>query len=125
MKVWIDLDGVLVDFVGGAKKIHNKENVQLPLGQWEIAPYFGLSNNAFWKPIGRDFWAELQFCSDAMEILGIIESTFGFENCCLLSAPNKDVDCASGKIQWIANNLPSYWHANKYCICSNKEMVAH
>jgi len=125
MKAWIDLDGVMCDFVGGAKRIHGKEDIELPLGEWDIAPYFGLPNGAFWKPIDRSFWESLSMMPDAMEILGIIEESVGYKNCCLLSSPNKNVDCVSGKIAWIKANLPSYWANNKYCICANKEMLAY
>ncbi len=127
-KIWIDLDGVLVDWVNGVKKRFGKKDLELPKGVWDIVPYFSdkVDYHGFWTALDESFYENLEFTTDAMEILGMVEKAFMVENISLLTAPtNHRVDSATGKLRWIRDNLPSYWNRDAYCVCKQKELLAH
>lgn len=104
--VYLDMDGVLVNFVQGALKAHNKPASCLVPGQWFIDRCMGLSLEDFWlKCRGQTFWASLEAMPDADEILRLCMQL----DCSqwLLSSPSDDPRCYSGKYTWLCRNLPS------------------
>lgn len=125
IKCFLDLDGVLVDFVSGACKIHG-----IPIdytqsenrGKWDIEQLMGISSSDFWKPLEFDFWANLEWMSDGKEILKSVERTFGRDNIAILTSPSKNIGCASGKVVWLEKNMPEY--ARQYIISPVKHFCA-
>lgn len=114
MIAMIDLDGVIADFIGGACKVHNVPNPYLDKKNrgpdfWDIEKVLNIPSDKFWKDMEEDFWENLSFTPEGSEILSIVESYFGEENCCLLTTPSYNVGCSTGKMKWIKNNLPQYY----------------
>jgi len=115
-RILLDMDGVLVDFLGGCKKFHNKEypdhpfnpSVQTEQRPWNIEPIFGMSAPELWDPLGFDFWRDLEPLPWFEEVIGILESTFGQENICLLTTPIRTEGAIEGKMEWIRTHLPAY-----------------
>jgi hypothetical protein len=128
MKCFLDMDGVLVDFAGGASLAHDLPNPYVPLtprasGQWDMARLWHITDEQFWQPLNSTtFWESLQFTPEAMAILDVCESTFGQENVCLLSCPSDSAYSALGKLRWIQANLPRY--ARQYMLGPAKQFCA-
>lgn len=120
MKCLLDLDGVLVDFVGGAAKLHGFDPALAV--RWDFMADVGLTQNQFWSPLGEDFWANLPWMPDGMRILAIVEKAFGPENVCLLTSPCDTDGCMQGKLRWIRKHLPVY--NRRYLMGSAKEFCA-
>ena len=99
----VDMDGVLVDFVTAALRLHDRLEVlqDWPAGEWDMSEVMGISGQEFWGPIaeaGADFWATLEpypWCDDLFEL---VESTGPW---CILTSPSGDPFCAAGKITWL------------------------
>ena len=59
-QVFLDMDGVLCDFVGGASKAHGRSSGGLR-GEWNLEKAWNLSCDDFWRPLlGYDFWINLR-----------------------------------------------------------------
>lgn len=112
MKCFLDLDGVITDFVKATCQAHGRENPyegENPSEEWHMDKVFGMTSEQFWAPLSSvNFWASLEWTIDGIEILKAVEDTFGKENICILTSPMKDHDCSGGKHWWIAKNLPDY-----------------
>ncbi len=99
----VDMDGVLVDFVTAALRLHDRLEVLAawPSGEWDVSAVMGISGSEFWRPIeeaGADFWASLEpypWCDDLFEL---VESIGPW---CILTSRSGDPFCAAGKITWL------------------------
>jgi len=101
MRVLLDIDGVLADFIGGACKLHGRS-------QGGLAPLLGMSAGAFYAPMGQSFWAGLTPLPWMRDVVTMLEGKFGVENICLLTAPILTPGCFDGKLEWINTHLPQY-----------------
>lgn len=113
LKVFVDLDGLLVDFVSAICKAHGVANPYYPgsphLGNWDMEDVLGLTPEEFWAPANSfEFWDRLEFMPDGPEILATIEGSFGQENICILTSPCQAVQCSAAKHAWITRRLPQY-----------------
>lgn len=127
MRILLDMDGVLTDFMGSASKI-----LGIPLStelfdsmghDRSAMRVFRLSANEFWKHIdakGEGFWANLAFMSDALELLKVVEGLRTETAIC--STPSSASFSASGKLSWIKKNLPKY--ERKYILTPLKSYCA-
>lgn len=122
---FLDMDGVLVDFTGGAFKLHGR-SIPVSEIQWDFCSQMGFDgtdDTAFWAPMGFEFWRDLDWTTEGCDLLDKIELIFGGpENVCLLSSPCKTPGCIDGKLAWIAKNAPQYSRRN--LIGKPKELVA-
>lgn len=111
MRVLLDLDGCLCDFVNAACRMHSQPNPYLldkEFHGYDFVPRLDISNIKFWKLLDRQFWANLEWMSDGKKILTHLEERFGPENICILSSPCLTEGCVDGKIDWIRRELPGY-----------------
>lgn len=114
MICFLDLDGVLVDFLAGACRLFNVDQEELfkrwPPGDFDCAIPIAGDPTSFWERIMDDdgFWDGLPEMSDAREILGIVEGKYGRGNIYLLTAPTSDPHSYCGKAEWVAEHLPEY-----------------
>ena len=93
-KIYCDMDGVLVDFDRGYKKLTGRD----------ISGQF-FSDTNFWDPIneaGYDFWINLDWMSDGKRLWKYIEKY----NPELLSAPSRQNDSRVAKQDWVSKELP-------------------
>jgi hypothetical protein len=123
----LDLDGVLVDFVGGACRLHSVANPfddPVNHGNYRIENVLGIPPETFFLPMGTCFWAELNQTKDFGSILALVEEAFGRDNVCLLTSPIRTAGCAQGKIDWIRENMQSYWVKRQYLIGAAKHFCA-
>ncbi len=125
MKCLLDLDGVLVDFVGGVCDFYRIPDPYLDpslKGKWDFVEAIGMSESTFWNPLGEEFWANLKPMPDMENILGIVESVFGRSNVCLLTSPCRNDGCPTGKMRWIRQYLPQY--SRQFLMGPRKEFCA-
>lgn len=124
MKVLLDVDGVLANFVQGACDLHGVENPYLrkdSAGHYDIVKLLGMPDKEFWEPLGQDFWADLPKMEHADTIVELLELTYGRDNICILTKPCKTVGCADGKRIWLRKHYPQF----HYLIGSSKSWCAH
>lgn len=127
LKCLLDMDGVLVDFISGAIKLHNLpchpyDNPKMH-GIWDFVPSLGMSENEFWKNADQKFWSELEPTEECFEIVKMMEAEFGQDNICLLTSPCLNHGCIPGKMEWIEKYLPAY--KCRFLAGPRKEFCAH
>jgi len=105
MRIILDMDEVLTDFVGGALKIHGWQRKDFekihPKGKWSMIETLGLSVEEFWEPIhyeGSAFWANLELLPWASDLIHLINDVA--DEWFLVSSPSLDESCHTGKIRW-------------------------
>lgn len=126
MKVLLDMDGVLCNFVDAACKLHERPNPfegDEHLGEWMLDEIWGISKDEFWKPITREFWRNLDWMPDGRDILKIVIDAFGVDNICLFSSPSLDPEALSGKFDWIKTHVPEF--SRHFIFGAQKYFLAH
>lgn len=128
IKVLVDMDGVVSDFVRGICQAHAREWPYSdpkhvgPQG-WGLESIFGMSAAEFWSKCDYDFWLGLDLMPEAEEIVDTVVSYVGRENMCFLSSPSNDPGCIPGKKAWLKKHFPDY---AKQCLFGKpKEFCAH
>ena len=94
-KIYVDMDGVLVDFDGGYEKLTGMTTREAD----EKGPEF------FWKPIskaGAKWWITLNWMSDGKQLWDYVKKY----NPELLSAPSREEASKMGKRIWVKRELP-------------------
>ena len=130
--VYLDMDGVLVDFVGGAHKElgipYDADNYPHPKGKYEMFPDLIAATN------GRHtldsfisscytirLWEDLKWDRHGSNVLEIVESYS--DEVYLTSLPMKDPVAWLGKLRWIEKHLPQY--LNKVILMTaHKQLLA-
>jgi 5'(3')-deoxyribonucleotidase len=111
-KVFLDMDGVLTDYVKSACIAHNQRDPYVgdnPATSDDLKTLFGMSKADYKKPIDCfEFWAGLCHMPDGLNILAALEQQFGKRNICILSSPSMDPDAIGGRLWWIDMYLPQY-----------------
>ena len=124
-KVYLDMDGVLVDFLGGAAKAHNRElPYHLPeaKGIWNTEKLWKITPEEFWAPLEFcGFWTSLKKTPLADDLVELIEDYFGRENIDILTAPSQSKFCIPEKREWMRRYFPQFenrmifdWKKGKY-----------
>jgi len=127
-KVFLDLDGVLVDFMGGVHKWYglpySYEDYPYEINKWDCLPpkSFKRSANEFWCDLPPNLWANLDWTLDGKEILKEIEKFVPKEQICLFTSRSMP-QSAFGAVAWVATNLPQY--RKRLLIGDKKEFCAH
>lgn len=126
MEVFVDMDGILTDYVTAICAAHSKPDPYLDPANYQkfdIEPIWGMSASEYWKPTkNMDFWLNMRKTSYCHDILNIVESRFGRENVTILTSPTASGYCSGGKHEWLINNLPEY--KRKFLIGPPKEKIA-
>jgi cytidyltransferase-like protein len=94
-KIYVDMDGVLVDFDGGYEKLTGMTTQEADAK----GPEF------FWKPIskaGAKWWITLNWMSDGKQLWDYVKKY----NPELLSAPSREEASRMGKRVWVKRELP-------------------
>jgi 5'(3')-deoxyribonucleotidase len=113
IKVFLDMDGVIADFVSAAVRVHGKPDPYLlpsSLGIFDMEKLWGITIEEFWAPIndaGASFWSTLEPMKDAFDIAQTaIDFAGGPENVCVLTSPSNDPGCIPGKRAWMEMHFP-------------------
>jgi hypothetical protein len=127
-KCFLDMDGVLSDFVGGAAKAHGLPNPYLDPksnGIYSTEKLWGMTSQQFWAPTNSvEFWVGLERTSEADQIVRLVCDTFKPENVAILTAPSLFLSCAGAKRLWIEKNYPIFQHRIILASAATKQFIA-
>lgn len=119
MRVFLDLDGVIVDFAKGVIEWYNLDCKPEDWSEWgDVFKYYEGTEASFWDGLSDKFWIGLKFTEEAKEILELLKP---FKPCILTSPAHTG---AGGKQQWIRENLPGYFKNGRYLIGPPKHLLA-
>jgi 5'(3')-deoxyribonucleotidase len=126
-KILLDLDGVLVDFVGGACELHGVDDPYASgeadaAGEYDVIKLLGMRAQTFWAPMGYEFWANLKPYAHLRRVVDLAESAVGAENICILTSPPLTAGAVEGKMAWIRKHLPDY--RRRFLVGPAKEFCA-
>lgn len=127
---YLDVDGVLTDFMGAALRLHGRTTADVYAGdpshwRWGVWGMLGLTAEAFWEPItsaGAAFWRDLAWTPEGRDLVDVVEQVFGQPNVYLLTSPSDDPYSLAGKTQWVKQHLPQY--ARQTIVTPAKHAVA-
>jgi len=128
MKCFVDMDGVLVDFMQGVHDYYglqySYDNYPYRNAEWDwMKPEVtGLSVEDFWETLDEGFWANLPWMPDDKEMLAAIEAVIPKKDICLLTSPTIHPSSASGKLRWIQREMPEY--SRRFLIGPPKQFCA-
>ena len=136
MKVFLDLDGVLVDFVGGVHAALNLpyEYNKYPYkkGKWNM---LGDMGGEFWDGqfpfslvngfCNQEFWRTLDWLDDGQRMLyGWVDIMGKFDDITILTTPMPNPDSWTGKYLWIKENMPAKFLKNTIMLRGSKALLA-
>ena len=108
--IFVDMDGVLANFVAGACKAHGKDDPYLDpanSGKWNMWELFGMTKADFWTPLGsHEFWSELKPTKEFESIISTVNMNGEWPDVWLSSSPTLSSQSYSGKYAWIEMHLP-------------------
>lgn len=127
--ILLDMDEVLVDFVGGALQVHGWTHERLeavwPMGTWSIVEPMGLTRKEFWAPIqeaGESFWVDLKPLPWISAVLDWADIQSGFRNWFIVTCPGCDAAWA-GKACWLKNYFGASF--DRFVPTLRKDVLAH
>lgn len=105
--VYLDLDGVLVNFVSGINKCMGiPENTVASIRNWWEK--YNVSFEQINSYCTIDFWQNLAWLPDGKEILSVVLDKFPQPNIFLLTTPMPNSNSWAGKFKWIQKHLPLF-----------------
>lgn len=110
--IYLDMDGVLVDFVSGAIEATGIDLTHDTWTEWDAYRLKGWTSDQFWASINERlyFWEDLQPYPWAEELLELCKS---FGDVVFCSTPSRNPESASGKLTWLQQRG---WLKNHDCI---------
>lgn len=118
---FIDLDGVLADFVEAAFIRHD---IRIPWAdiQWDFVKQSGIDPETFWRSLDFDFWKNVFRTAEFSATIDAAEKKFGKENIFICSSPCKTFGCGAGKAMWVDFYLPEY--SQRLILTNRKEVFS-
>lgn len=129
-QVFLDMDGVIADFVGAICKAHGRVTPYTrpeALGKFDTEKLWGLTSEQFWSPIATnsfEFWDDIPKTPEADEIVKLATLEFGIENVAILTAPSKDHGSVPGKRAWMSRYYPCFAKRMIFATASAKKFCA-
>lgn len=109
MKILIDMDGVVADFVGGilnrlGKKSPYTDASKLGDKGWDIVKLLEIEPSVFWDACDANFWLTLDKTPEADRI---IEECYNHsDELCFLTSPCRTPGCMDAKVAWADWHFP-------------------
>lgn len=102
--VFLDMDGVLSDFVNPTLRLLKSEKTEADITHWDMPVLLGLSAHAFWAPqnLNERFWLDLPPYEGAIDFYHELTQYADVHIC---TSPSLHQNCASHKLQWLQNHL--------------------
>ena len=127
--VFLDMDGVISDFVSAALDLHDRSDAERSWqpGEWDIPTVLGMNSSKFWTPIhkqGEEYWSTLTPYPWLHELIQVIQE---FSSFTILSSPSTLPQCLSGKVQWLhaqfGGEFRDFLIGPQKHLCAKPEMV--
>lgn len=120
-KVFLDMDGVLVDFVGGLHKAlgvaYDPKSYPYEASKYDMFEDLCAKTNGqvsmdnlYRACDAVEFWSELDWDPAGQEILETIMSVFDWRDVCICTSPMSNPDAWKGKVIWLNRHLPEAKH---------------
>lgn len=109
--VFLDLDGVLADFVAEAMVMHGRRREERDqVNTYNVWDWLGETETSFWSLLTKKhFWSNLDPTAEMFDIVRLAEEYAGGpEHVCLLTTPYASPGSHAGKWEWIRDYLPAY-----------------
>lgn len=122
-QAYIDMDGVLADFMGSALALHDESVEDYPKGLYAIEKHLNITTEEFWRVIdnaGEDFWTGLDVCEGAMELWELVQPLSPI----VLTSPSMNPVCVSGKTKWLQRVFGSDFRDYIFCPAQHKHHIA-
>lgn len=119
--IFLDIDGVLADFMGGVSELFDKDVTAHD--SWNVYDALDLSPQEFWGKISQTqmFWANLKPYPWARDLVNLcLETTKG--NVTLVTSPSYDAKCYAEKYVWVRKHFPTM--TRKLFIGPEKHLLA-
>ena len=127
MRCYLDMDGVLVDFIGGANRAHGKEDpflIEANRGTYAVEELWGMTPKEFWEPLNSlEFWENLEKTPECDEIIELACNGFGDENVCILTAPSEFEGCMVAKQRWMKKHYPEFVKRTIFAAAGTKQFI--
>lgn len=130
MNIYLDIDGVLADWISGALAAHELDPepvlehwATLSPKPWCLSKVLGISRSAMWAPVhraGADFWADLEplpWMAEVYEACTAVAPTI------LMTSPSSEPSSHAGKAEWIGRHFGRRFR--DYMIGAPKHRCAH
>jgi|GEM_PF-2414240 len=119
--IFVDLDGVLADFIGGVRGVFPPEMFdEAATSQYEVWNWLGMTKERFWSVIDRlgpAFWSDLKAYTWTRALWAAAQMA---GDAYILTQPTPHPSCAAGKVEWIEREL----HTRKYLLAPHKAACA-
>ncbi len=107
-QIFLDMDGVLTDFVGAVLSLQGQKDLlsTWPSGERNIHSVLGISKSEFWRIVenqGADFWANLPEFEWSKNLVDLVRQ---FAPMTILTSPSLSPSCFEGKVRWLYENFP-------------------
>lgn len=124
MNIFLDVDGVLAQFVEGACKKLGVKNPYLNRNNWgkyDLPSLLGMGSKQFWDSLDDiDFWANLEPYEWAEGLVDLCES---YGDVYFLTSPMFGWKCPAGKAKWLDKYFPGY--NRRWLIGAPKHLLAN
>jgi 5'(3')-deoxyribonucleotidase len=110
--IFLDMDGVLTDFIGGAIKTlnaryktdHTISSYCREYGKYDMEKHWGISVKDFWWALDSNysFWYDLEPMPWAVPLYMRLQE---FGTVTIVTSPSESVNCASQKMAWLRDKM--------------------
>jgi 5'(3')-deoxyribonucleotidase len=128
VRILLDMDEVLCDFVGGALAAHGWTRERFrrehKAGHWEITAALGVTEDVFWATIdarGEAFWRDLRALPWLGDLVAVADR-FCPDRWHVVTAPSRNPVCAAGKVAWLRTIFNERF--DRYVITRHKYLLA-
>lgn len=102
IRIFLDMDGVLVDFISGLKALWPRRLPEWPPNDWDVHKVLGLTETEMWDKVlekGESFWSELSPYSWSKPLVDLVSDVS--DEWYISTTPQNNGACVSGKLQWL------------------------
>lgn len=107
---FLDMDGVLSDFVTAACFAHSKENPYLDVENHgataSMERLLGLTPEVFWSRFDESFWRDMPPTEYLKDIVSLVRQYFSKDGIYILTSPAFNPGCIDGKRDWLKKYVP-------------------
>ena len=127
MTILMDMDGVLVDFVGGVLRHFNVNTNKLKdwkPGDYHIEKFLGLDEVDFWACLKTDFWSSLNWHPEASIFIRLLQEIDHVGHRWALCSSPGNAYGAHGKIIWLEQHMPNVYAQHQWVFTPDKSLLA-
>ena len=127
MRIYLDMDGVCCDFVGGVLRLFKKDGRidDWPKGQYDVAKVAGISEKDLWQSVdnaGHEFWRNLKEEVWFKPLYSGLKKRAD-QGLYFLTSPSKHESCLAGKCRWLRDRFGDFFDEVVYT--RHKQLLAN